>query len=249
MHHSNKNTNKHTHGFVSLSCIFVIAILIGLYFTVSFSIGISEARNLAQSQCVQQASETQGQVLKTLRELFNLNPLSTALRLQIQSLQAQIVAATLAQNYAALPGLSAQLTEARNEQLELNQIQKSLIFMAQSKLQSGHIKLLTSLNKNLLDQNQRWKDALSLVTSFVAQREPKVAIRPDSQSGIAPNYEWQTEAEQIQAMSYSWSLYFTTQERVQRYLSWTNKINLSCLVAPQVKGEQWQLKINVGKPS
>jgi len=77
---------------------------------------------------------------------------------------------------------------------------------------------------------------LTMSSYFTPRFTPTLAIRPDSEGGVGPNYEWQENAEAKQKLAYSWNMFFETSEQYQRFFTWVNVLSLQCSVAPDLRG-------------
>lgn len=243
-----KNLNINTKGFINLNTLFILPVFIILYLTGTFAIALSQTKDIAQTQCLTIAAETQGDVLTTVRKLFYLNKASTALRMSITATNVSIAAAAVALQFHLLPPLRNTLKTLEALQKTLDTTQKAIIMVAKAQLYAGHMKLVFSVNKQMYEQHQTWAKFIQLMAFIRPTNQPALAIQPDSKGGVAPNYEWQKDAERLQTLSYSWMLFFTTVEKFQNYLNWTNRIKVDCAVSPVVTGEEWELKISTGKP-
>lgn len=242
-----KSFVKNSNAFISLSFVFILMTFLSLYLTATFAIALSQQRDYVRSTCVQEASALQSSLLKQVRQLFGLNKASTTLRLSIKTTQAELALAVASMNFELIPILEKQLNGLYQAQKTLHQLQQALITKAKAELSLKHISLISELNSRQKDLNSPWQFMITMSSYFTPRFTPVLAIRPDSESGIGPNYEWLDEAEKKQTLAYSWNMYFQTNESYQRVLNWFNALSIQCTVGPNLEDEQWQLTINADK--
>ena len=238
---------KNSDGFISLSFVFVLMTFLSLYITATFSIALSQHRDYVRSTCVNEATEIQSSALKNIRGLFALNPVSTTLRYNIKTTKVALALAVATMNFEAVPPLERQLNTLYEAQKNLDGAQQTLITKAKAELMTKHIALIEKLNRGQQEINTPWRFMLSISSYFTPRFTPILAIRPDSEGGVGPNYEWQPEAEKKQTLAYSWNMYFATNESYQRFFTWINVLTIQCSVAPSLGDRQWQLTINADK--
>lgn len=242
-----KNSIKNSKAFTSLTFVTVLMSFMTLYFTAAFAIAISQQRDYVRTVCVQEATENQSQALTTVRYLFQLNMASSALRWGIKINKIAILAATVALQFHLIPPMERILKALKYAQQGLDKIQKAIILKAKVELQIRHYAMIIKINRGLLDKGSNWNKMLTMMGLFVPTQFPELAIRPDSKGGIAPNYEWQDEAEQKQTLAYSWNMFFKTRDDYQTMVKWMNIFSLQCSVAPNLKEDEWKLTINADK--
>lgn len=233
-------------GFVSLTLVFILMSFVSLYLTGTFAIALSQQRDYVRSTCVREATETQLNTLENVRALFAYNPASTTIRVGIKTTKAAIVVA-LVLDPPAVPALQKILDGHYQAQNILDGVQKVILNKARIELQAKHYALIAKINSGQRDRAHPWRYMLTMLSSFTPRSAPTLAIRPDSEGGVGPNYEWLENAESKQNLAYSWNMYFKTSEQYQRFFTWMNVLNLQCSVAPDLRGKKWGLKINADK--
>lgn len=236
-----------SNGFVNLTFVFVLMSFVSLYLTGTFAIALSQQRDYVRSTCVQEATETQIKTLENIRALFAYNPVSTTIRTSIKATKAAIVVATIALQFEALPPLKKTLDALYQAQKILDGSQKIALNKARIELQAKHYALIAKINSGQRETAHPWRYMISMWSTFTPRSAPTLAIRPDSEGGVGPNYEWLENAESKQNLAYSWNMYFKTSEQYQRFFTWMNVLNLQCSVAPDLRGKKWGLKINADK--
>lgn len=241
-----KNFAHSSKGFVNLTFVLVLMSFVSLYLTGTFAIALSQQRDYVRSTCVLEGAKDQISVLENVRTLFDLNVESTRLRLEIKVVKVELA---IAMGYAPelVPELQRQLAVLTRLQSALDIIQKALIAKARIELQARHYSLIARINSGQSKTAHPWRYMISMWSTFTPRSVPALAIRPDSEGGIGPNYEWLENAESKQSLAYSWNMYFKTSEQYQRFFTWMNVLNLQCSVAPDLRGKKWGLKINADK--
>lgn len=218
-----------------------------LYFTATFGIALSQQRDFVRSTCIIEATEIQAETLENTREIFSLNKKSTYLRRSIQGTYAAIALATAAGQVPVVAQLTQLLRMLKQAQKTLDKYQQFLINKAKVNLQTKHYALIAKINSRQHELAKPWQKMISMWGVFRPRSIPQLAIRPDSIGGTAPNYEWVDRAEEKQTLAYSWNMFFYAEKKYQNALSWMNTLSAECSVAPKLKGEKWELQINVGK--
>lgn len=242
-----KNFTKSSKGFINLTFVFVLMAFVSLYLTGAFAIALSQQRDYVRSTCIQQATENQITALKNIRLLFALNPKSTLIRFQIKMTNAAIIAAEASAQWELIPGLKIYLNQLYQVQKSLDAIQQGLISKARLELQTRHLALIAKVNSGQSKTASPWRFMLTMSSYFNPRFTPTLAIRPDSEGGVGPNYEWHEKAGVTQNLAYSWNMFFETNEQYQRFFTWVNVLSLQCSVAPDVRGKKWLLTINGDK--
>lgn len=238
---------NHSKGFVNLTFVFILMAFVSLYLMATFAIALSQQRDYVRSACIQEATALQISTLKNVRSLFALNIQSTVIRHGIKITKAAIVVAEASGQFQLIPGLQIILKNHYKSQNALDVIQKALVKKAQFELQVRHAALVVKVISGQREQASSWRYMLSMSSFFIARSDPELAIRPDSEGGVGPNYEWQENAESKLKLAYSWNMFFTTSDRYQRFFTWTNVLSLQCSVAPNLRGKKWVLTINGDK--
>lgn len=242
-----KNLSKNSEAFVSLSFVFILMTFTSLYLTATFAIALSMQRDYVRSTCVTEATAIQSATLKNVRQLFNLNPASTALRLDIKATQAALAVAIATMNLELVPVLEHKLNALHQAQKTLDGVQRTLISKTQLELLSKHLALIAKLQGGQEQLSLPWRFMLRLSTYVVPRSTPILAIRPDSEGGLGPNYEWQENAEHKQSLAYAWNMAFATLASYQSFFTWTNVLSLTCKVSPRLGDKKWHLTINADK--
>lgn len=242
-----KNLDKNSKGFISLNLSLILTIFISLYFTGAFAIAISQQRDYVRSTCVNEATDLQAATLKNARYLFSLNKYSTVLRRGITTAKIALALAAATMNAPAVAAADKILSGLYRAQDALDKVQKVLLFKARAELQTKHLALVAKINSGQRDEARPWNKMISMLSLFTPKRFPRFAVRADSEGGVAPNYEWEPDAEKKLTLAYSWNMFFRTEDGYQTVLQWMNSIKVECSVAPNLKEEKWQLTINADK--
>lgn len=240
-----KNLDHSSNGFVNLTFILILMTFVSLYLTATFSIALSQQRDYVRSTCIEKATENQIENLKKIRKLFSLNPESTKLRAEIKLTQDLIIKA--AAQPELIPILEAKLILLKATQLALDMKQKAIIINANYQLQEKHYDLKPIIDSGQKNTASPWRYMISMSSYFTPQLISLIPVRPDSEGGIGPNYEWQENAEIKLKLAYVWNMSFSTQKEYQRFFTWVNVLSLQCSVAPDLRGDKWTLKINADK--
>ncbi len=242
-----KNLDKNSKGFISLNLSLILSIFISLYFTGAFAIAISQQRDYVRSTCVNEATDLQAATLKNVRYLFSFNKPSTILRRSITAAKITLALAVATMDAPLVAATEKILNGLYRSQDALDKIQKAIIFKARAELGAKHVALTAKINSGQWDEAKPWNKMISMLSFFRPKGFPKLAIRPDSEGGVAPNYEWEPDAEKKLTLAYSWNMFFKTEDDYQTILQWMNTIKVECSVAPNLKEDKWQLTINADK--
>lgn len=237
-----------TQGYITLQFTFIISVFLILFATISIAIAITKSKDIARTTCITEAVKTQSQALQYTRVLFSLNKPATFLRWTIRITSAAMVLATVTGQLQFLPALRTTLNLAKQSQKHLDKAQKILINLIKWQMKSNHYQTLYKMNKSSYENSKIW-DTIVHINSFAkSDHTPSLAIRANSKSGTAPNYEWLPQAEKIMTVSYSWRMFFRSNNSFQNFIPWMNVLSTKCAVAPNLtEADKWTLTINVDK--
>ena len=230
-------------GFSQILLLNLFIIFISIYFLASVSYGLLHIRSIIRKQCYQKSYQTIATNLENTRTLFSLNPLSKALKTAIKTTEAAIAINLAAMNFSVIPTLEQQLQLLKQEQIQLDIMQKSLILKNQIQLSKSHIELQSTLLKEIEKEKQLWSFLFTMFYNLNHQINFHYPIRPDSENQIAPSYEWEKNAEQYLTLAFNWQFKFFTIDNFQKLFKEQNKFEINCGFKPNLKGEKWELKI------
>ena len=244
-----QNFANNSKGFLSLTFVFVLMAFISLYLTATFAIALSQQRDYVRTTCLNEATDNQVANLKNARLLFALNPESTLIRTGIKTTKAAIALALMTGQVQALERLQKILDGFYKAQNNLAVLQNNMIAKARIEFEARHLALKAKILSGQNETASSWRYMISMSSYFVSRSQPVFAIRPDSEGGVGPNYEWEENAESKIKLAYAWNMSFSTLTDYQKFFEWTNVLSLRCSVTADLKGKKWVLKINEAKSS
>jgi len=226
--------------------IYLLGIAGILIFSLSFLIFISQAKLQFQSTCIKESLLLQKSIIQAEKKLFSLNPLSSILSYRMKVAQLQLTAATLAMNFPAIASATAEIARIRQQQIKLDQIQRSLIFMTNSRIAVENLRIQSQINQATSSLSNRWNFFIQTFLIIRSDRISKMAVQART-SGLAPNYELKPNYKVEQAVAFNWQLRYLTRNDSQRFLKSSNRLKLSCGVLPNRNGEIWSAEIQKDK--
>ncbi len=242
-----KNFKKNSDGFISLFFLNFLGIIILLYFILTLTIAISNSKDKLRTECVQESYAFQKSILQSTRQLFNLNKVSTALRISINVTKAAIAVNLATMNLPAIPPLERTLQQLYQSQKNLDQIQKMIIKKIEIEIQLKP----TLLTSKMYVHNYQNSKFLSSIIHFLFQikilNTPQLPIQPDSGGGIGPNYEWKPQAEGLLTLSYIWKMHFMSRNQFQTFINTSNNISIKCGAKPNLGEKKWSIEIIADK--
>lgn len=234
-------------GFISLQFSLFLTIFFSLYFTLVMTHALFEIKDSARKICIQESFETESYILQTTRLLFDLNPASTLLRTQIATQKVALAAAIASGNEPAALAIQNSLNLLYKSQNVLDQKQKSLIAAVKNYMRFSQVQILTKLYNQSEITSQHWNFILQSLVHFTEKNRTTYPVQPDPIGGVAPNYEWELDAEQQLTMAYNWNLFFTSNSHFQKLLTWTNNFSMTCGAKAQLRSSKWHIKIIVDR--
>ena len=153
---------------VPLCAAAVVALCSGLY--------ILKRKSLAQSHCVQQASQTQNELKETLERLLRLNPQAKTLRAKRQAADEGLKAALSSANPYAIAAAQAYWSAVVLQQTALRARQQALLSRAEVQRRSGYRKLrerIRSLSTSATEARRYYWRPLAV------EANPPATLTPD----------------------------------------------------------------------
>jgi len=234
-------------GFVSLQFSLFLVIFLSLYSTLAITYALFEMKDTNRKTCIQETYETESYVLKMTRALFNLNPVSTLLRIQIKSIQAALAIAIATGNEPAALALEKSLNLLYKSQKTLDNKQKILISTVKNYIRLKQAQIKAQVYNQSKDKSQLWNFILQSTVHFTTKTQINYPVQADPIGGVAPNYEWATDAEKSLTMAYNWNLFFSSNSHFQSLLTWSNSFSMTCGSTAQLRSSKWSIKIIADK--
>jgi hypothetical protein len=234
-------------GFFSIQFLFVVSLISVTLITYGYVFYAQKQKDQFRKVCYFDLAEIQKNMVKAEKQLFLLNPESTALRFRLKILYLELAAATAAQNYALATKIGLDIESTLGLQKNLDILQKLMI----QKAQQQALAQLIHLNRELIrahQQEQRiWISLLQENRRYDLKLNPILAVRSDSIGGLAPNYELLDNYQRLQELRLSLQYEFTNRKESQNLLSTKQSFQFSCTVSFSKKDQLWDLKINQDK--
>jgi hypothetical protein len=210
-------------------------------------IGLWSAMGLIQDRmhlitvCRTESLKTQTEVEPLIHALMNLNPLARLLRLQLLEAELQLAAAISSYNYPEAARQSHEIRRIRKQQHELEDKQKNIIKLANTKLYAGtfsaYLKLQAAFQE-IKNKDQDWAKVEFLQGNPTI---PKLAVRREDQD-LAPPYYEKDQFEKRQETAQSW----TQTYNAKGFFKFTHKSQSQCHAT--LEAGTWLPKIRMDKP-
>lgn len=230
--------------------MFFVILLSSFIFCFSFIFYAGQSKDAFRTNCATRSVELQKNIIKAEKLIFNLNPVSTAYRVQIKVLQAALIVAPPVQK----PQILAQLDQIYSQQNQLDLLQKRLLSDSQMFIDWEYQRLIAQAKHENHSITRLWDQYLQIISGVRATEPPILAIRPDSTGGKGPNYEFDHHNIHRQNVVLKWQNIFTTIEQRQSVFNpkvlnekLKSKYSYTCRVGIERTTSKWQLKINLDK--
>ena len=220
--------------------------MIGLFGTLLFCFGflsfVAQSKMQFRTACLKNSIDLQRQIIKSEKTLFALNPLSTALQAQYDLTQAELVAASLANNYPVVIKLEADLIKIKFDQAKLDSLQKSIIASSQILITTSVTKLTNQFQSDSQRLNNLWSGFLDIFYVIHFPNKTQISVKAVT-SGVAPNYELTSQYKESQKVAFVWQMKYLTRTDQQKLIQAENQFEVSCQALPNKSGDQWNIEI------
>jgi hypothetical protein len=225
-------------GFALAITMALLPVLVGLFLLLFAVLGVNQFNLSTQQACREGGLRGQQQVAPLLKQLLDLNPRASQLKLAEIQARIRLAAATLpplvaaARAHLAYIQMQRKILDLRQRQL----VQQSNLLLLKAHLQTKGA-LRTALTKGLPTFNYLKINSLQYFTSA-----PQLAVRPES-SDIAPAYRTLENFDDHQALAHSWQYQLSVRSPFQNFLMADLKWTPSCAVTLKQEGLSWIPKI------
>lgn len=233
-------------GFAAVSLLLFFPLFFALLFSIAFIGFLIQHKTRLRSTCITEATQIQKNLIRNEENLFRLNPLARALRLQLNLAYAELAAAVAAQNPAWQARVGIKISRIKKHQRQLDKTQKLLLQKARLDLQMQTLNLQIKLQQNAQQISSIWQFYLDSLTAVTIEHFPQVSVKPDS-SDVAPVYELKEGYSKQQKLAYRWQHRFYTKPSTQKLLDSENQFEMFCAVSAQKERNEWRLSINAVK--
>jgi hypothetical protein len=237
---------KNQKGFATISLFLFLPLFLFIVFAFGFVSYFIQIKTQVRSLCLQNSIEIQKNLIASEKKLFALNPTSTLLRILLAQAYADLAKAISTYNPFLAAEASIRISKIEKQKEELDQVQQLIIRTAKLQSTFATQKLLSDLNDIFKKSQSIWGFYLITSTSLHIAHNPEFAVINDF-SDDGPNYELHKDYKFRQSLTYKLHHKFSTNEAAQKILKSENHFIISCGTEPAQEGDQWAVKINVGK--
>lgn len=238
---------KNNSGFFTFHFILFVSLISVLLISYGFIFYAQKQKDLFRKTCYYDLPRIQKQIVQFEKGLFRLNPLSTALRRQLQFLKIQLAAALATQNGPLIAQITLNIKQVEQAQMRLDQTQKIIINAAENSLKSELLTLYQNTVRKSLIEKELWKVLLFSNQEYDLKLSTEVAVRPDLVGEVAPNYELKTHYEKLQMLNLTLHHHFNNNKQFQTRMNTQQSYRLLCQVSINKKDHEWHLIINQDK--
>lgn len=192
-------------GFALILFLALLPVVLAMAFALGAGSLMIGDRRAALNSCRKELLDGLRKASTPMRELLNLNPMATTLRLESQRLTAALASA--AGNPAATAILTARLTQIQSQRIRLEAIQRKLFAQAASHLRTGQLSAGIALRSSA-----EW-----LKIRVNHSSPPRPAVRPVG-PGPAPDWEKIPPFSDRQALEQTWQWSFEIKGVASRFL-------------------------------
>lgn len=238
---------KSEKGFFSVQFLFFVSLISVTLISYGYVFYAQKQKDQFRKVCYFDLVDIQKNMVASEKQLFLLNPESTALRIRLNILYIELAAATAAQNYPLAAKLTLDIEQTIGLQKKLDTLQKIIIQKANYSTKLQLIKLNTELARAYELEKRIWTSLVQENRRFYLKMNPVIAVQPDSMGGLAPNYELKANYQRLQELELSLQYQFTNRNETQSVLKTKQSFQFSCSISFIKKDHEWNLKINQDK--
>lgn len=194
------------------------------------------------SVCLPDSIELQKKIIIAEKQLFLLNPASSALQIQRRVATVELAAARATANIPGIALASLTLAEIESNQEQLQLLQRSIILATDAliKVQTANIK--RKIRTSHLETAKIWNYYFETFFSIRSEHFAEMAVQPQT-SGLAPNYELKAGFKELQTVAFNWQFKYFTKSESQMLLNSQNSFLASCGTQPERKANTWSVEI------
>lgn len=231
-------------GFFSIQFLFFISLISVIMISYGYVFYAQKQKDNFRKVCYFDLVDIQKNLVLHEKKLFLLNPESTALRLRLNILYVKLAVATATQNYPLATQLSLDIQNTISLQKKLDTLQKQIVLQANYSATTKLAELNAELRGLYQKEKKMWISLVQENRHYSLKLNPLLAVKPDSQGGLAPNYELADNYQRLQELRLDLQYQFTNQRNSQNLFQTQQKFQFSCRVSFTKKDQQWDLKIN-----
>ncbi len=240
----NSKLIRNERGSAAVFFLSVLPLFFIIFITLAFTGYIIQLKSRVRATCINQSIEIQKDIISSEKKLFALNPLSTALRVGLGVAAAEIVAS--AGNPLIIADATLRIKSIREQQKNLDKLQKSIIKYAEIKTKISSAKIMRDIYQHFSEMGSIWAFYLSATNAIYPRRLPQVAVEPDFDD-IAPNYGLTKDYKTTQQLVLSWHHSYRTKQTAQQTIDKDFDFAFSCGAGPNQKGNKWLVEIKGDK--
>lgn len=233
-------------GFTTITLLLFLPLAALLAFAFGFIGYIVQYKTKMRSTCLNESLKIEKNLIRSEENLFKLNTLARALRLQLKLAYVELAAALASENPVWVAEVQMKISQIKGQQKNLDWLQQNLIRMAKIQIQTETWLLQNKLSQIAKESNSIWSFYLSSFTKVHLTHASEMAVIRDSPE-MGPVYELAQDYEARQRLAYQWHHLFQTKSESQTMLSTQKEFDMSCSVSAQKGKTQWTLSINVDK--
>lgn len=238
--------NTKSPGFAAVTLLLFLPLICALLFSIGFIGHLIQHKTKLRSTCITEVTQIQKNLIQNEQDLFKLNPLARALRLQLRLAYIELAAAVAAENPAWVAEVTLKIFKIKNEQSRLEKVQQAILLKAQMQLRMQTYSLTKKMHQLSNDLNQIWQFYIKSLTVIEITHNAQVAVVRDS-AEPAPIYELAQDYQTRQSLAYRWHSRFKTQPSAQNLLNGESQLEMSCNVTAVKERNSWRILINVAK--
>ena len=195
-----------------------------------------------RTTCLTESIKLQKKIIAAEKNLFSLNPLSTALQVKYDLTLTEILAALTISNYPLAAKLKADLIKIQTDQSRLDHAQKTIIATARLAISAETLQIEKVLKAQSLQLSQKWSFFLLSFFTVRPSHFAQMSVQAKT-SGIAPNYELKDNYKQNQAVAFVWQMKYFTKTEQQQLVKSKNNFEMSCEAKPSQSEDRWSIEI------
>lgn len=194
--------------------------------------------------CRDQTLELQQQNISSLKNLFLLNPVARALRIELIEAKAMLAAGIATENPPLILTAKNQIESVMLQKKKLDAAQRQIISSANLRTTLLSNLTLTRMRNAFQSYQRKFDFFINLNFYDGFQVIPALAVRPDIAGDLAPVYETQKEFLRKQMASTSWNVSISSHGKwLSNWLKVDSQQNYSCQASIKEEVSGWKLNI------
>lgn len=198
--HGHPTSNQ---GQALVTWILMLFLILMITVSTGSAFSLIQDRMRVVNLCRIESLKIQAEAAELLKKLFELNPRARLLRYMMTAARLRLAAALAHYNVPMAARARYDISQIRQQQQALDQVQKMLISKANVKLHTGTLSTYVKLKEAFQVIKQRSSNFAQVDFFIQNPKIPKLAVKPEDYN-LAPPYLMRNRFEEQQKISHGW---------------------------------------------